>query len=120
MKKSLLALCVAVVGLTTGIEAQNSTSYASRKTDVGANVAEQGAYTYMRNVNLASTDWTLPSKAYVVCVEVKSSGTLKVVSRGMDTTELYCVAGDVKNINIIRIFKTGTTADSIVVLGYNK
>jgi hypothetical protein len=79
-------------------------------------IAQQGPFNYIKNVSLASTDFVVPTGVTVQLVTNAHAGDLKVAT-WTDTATLYQGSNDIAWVNARRIFKTGTTADSIVVWG---
>ena len=79
-------------------------------------IAQQGPYNYVRNVSLASTDWTPPAGVTIQMLKIAHAGALKIAT-WTDTATCYEAQNDFEFVCVRRIFKTGTTADSIVVYG---
>lgn len=87
-----------------------SVTYPSRVT------AQQPPFNYIANVSIASADWTPPAGVTVQLLLVKVGGSLKIAT-WTDTATLYPGNYDFIPVNTRRVFKTGTSADSIVACG---
>jgi hypothetical protein len=79
-------------------------------------IGQQGPYGYQANVSLASADWTAPATVSISGIYVGIAGEIKIATY-TDTATWHCAKGFYIPVMARRIFKTGTTADSLVVLG---
>ena len=79
-------------------------------------VAQQAPFGYMKNVDLSSTDWTATAGTTIQFVFVGKAGIIKIAT-WTDTAAWDVPAGFFIPVMARRIFRTGTNADSIVVMG---
>ena len=118
MSFSKIAVLIGFVFLSVAFSGSDST--VSHYSDAVANytrvIAQQGPYNYFANVSLASADWTPPAGVTIQLVKIAHAGSLKMAS-WTDTATGYEAQNDFEFVNVRRIFKIGTTADSIVVYG---
>ena len=117
MYKTLLFLLVLVA---IAFSQSYDSTFTTRRAEMAFATAQQPPFMHVENWDTTMTAWACKSKVVIFHVEIKDSGTLKVVTRGLDTVSLYCTSYDVKPVDIIRILKSGTTANKITLMGYDK
>jgi hypothetical protein len=80
-------------------------------------IGQHGPYNYVANVDLSSTNWTAPAGVTIMMIKACHAGAI-VAKTWTDSCKLFIAApGDVEWVDARKIYRVGTTADSIVVYG---
>ena len=117
MCKSFLFLLIMVA---IGFSQPYDSTFTTRRAEMAFPTAQQPPFMHVENWDTSMVAWACKSKVYIFHVEIKDYGTLRVVTRGLDTVNLYCTNYDIKPVDIIRILKSGTTANNVTLMGYDK
>jgi hypothetical protein len=99
-------------------------AYIKRLSNTPACIAETGSYTYVRNITVASADFTVPDSIIIFGICVDSAGTVLVKTSESDSVSLTKPDAFCYPIRITKVYSGGTTtalrASKISIFGWKK
>lgn len=121
MKRIIISVLI-IAGIAVSAFAQGE--YIRGLSNPARRTAEMGAYTFIVNVDVSSTDWTVPDSIIICGICIDDSGSVKMDLK--ECTGVTKVAPDYYcyPLNVTKVYKTGTDSGLrsgyITVFGFKK
>jgi hypothetical protein len=121
MKKTVL-LILAILFVASSVQAIGE--FQKRLTDSKVSLAEVGSYTYIANIDVSSTNLTLPDSVKILGICIDTIGSIRVSVPGKDSVlikspDFFCYPAV-----ITKIYKLGTDSllrsNHITIFGHKK